>query len=140
VLGAVGHAHAFERGVGPLAPLGRLHAAIDERQLDVLEDREVANEVEALEDEPDFAVAHARALGEREVGHLMPVQHVGAFGRRVEQAQDGQERRLAAARGASNGDVLALLDLQVDAGQSVCLDLVRVEDLLDPIQADERLR
>ena len=76
VLRAVRHADALERGVGALTALGRLHAAVDQRQLDVLEDREVANQVEALEDEPDFAVAHARALGERQVGDLIAVEQV----------------------------------------------------------------
>src|SRR5918995_7501890 len=91
-----------------LAPLGGLHAAIDQRQLDVLEHGEVADQVEALEDEPDLAVAHARALRERQVRHLLAVQQVGALGRRVEQAEDGQERRLAAARRTGNRDVFTL--------------------------------
>ena len=40
-----------------LPALGRLHAAVGERQLDVLEHRQVADQVEALEDEADLAVA-----------------------------------------------------------------------------------
>jgi len=45
-----------------LAPFGGFHAAVGERQLDVLEHRQIANQVEALKDEPDLAVAYARAL------------------------------------------------------------------------------
>ena len=50
----------------PLLALGLPHAAIGERQLDVLVDGEVADQVEALEDETDLAVSHARAVGHRE--------------------------------------------------------------------------
>src|SRR5262252_4012275 len=58
VLRAMRHADALERRFDALPALGGLHAAIGERQLDVLEDREVANQVEALKDEADLAVAH----------------------------------------------------------------------------------
>jgi hypothetical protein len=54
--------------------LGGRHAAVDQRQLDVLEHRQVADQVEALEDEADLAVAHARALGGGEVGHRLAVE------------------------------------------------------------------
>ena len=40
------------------------HAAVGQRQLDVLVDGEVADQVERLEDEADLAVADARPLGE----------------------------------------------------------------------------
>ena len=53
---------ALERGFDPLRALGGPHAAVGERQLDVLEHGQVANQVEALEDESDLAVADARAL------------------------------------------------------------------------------
>jgi hypothetical protein len=140
VLGAMRHADALERGVGALAALGRLHAAIDQRQLDVLEHGEVANQVEALEDEPDLAVADARALRQREVRDLVAVQHVRAFGRRVQQSEDRQQRRLAAARWAGNGDVFALRDFEVDTGQGVGFYFIRVEHLLDAIEANQGLR
>src|ERR1043166_3940772 len=51
VLGAVRHADLLERRHHALLALGRLHAAVGERQLHVLVDVEVANQVEALEDE-----------------------------------------------------------------------------------------
>src|SRR6185295_1046057 len=56
VLGAVRHADPLQRRFDALLALRRLHAAIRERQLDVLEYRQVANQVEALEDESDLAV------------------------------------------------------------------------------------
>ena len=61
MLRAMRHADALERRLDALLALGRAHAAVGERQLDVLEDGEIADQVEALKDEPDLAVAHARA-------------------------------------------------------------------------------
>ena len=55
------------------------------------------------------------------------VQHVGAVGRRVEQAEDRQQRRLAAARRPGNRHVLALGDLDVDVVERVRFHFVRVE-------------
>jgi hypothetical protein len=60
---------------------------------------QVANQVEALEDEPDLAVAHPRPLRQRQLGHRLIVQRVGAVGRRVEQAENREQRGLAAAEG-----------------------------------------
>src|SRR5690606_16597737 len=88
----VRHANALQGLPGPLAPLGDAHSAIGERQLDVLEDREIANQVEALEDEPDLAIADACALALREIGDRTSVQQVLTAGRRVEQAEEGEQR------------------------------------------------
>ena len=140
VLGAVRHADLLERRHHALLALGRLHAAIGERQLDVLVDVEIADQVEALEDEPDLAVADARALRERQIGDRLAVERVLALGRRVEQPEDRQERRLAAARRPGDRDVLAALDLEVDAGEGVRLHLVGEEHLRDAIEVDESLR
>jgi hypothetical protein len=82
------HANALERGFGALLALGGFHPAIGERQLDVLEHREIANQVEALEDETDFAVAHARPFRRRQFGDRPAVQQVLAFARRIEQAEN----------------------------------------------------
>ena len=139
VLRAMGHAHPLEGLVHPLLALGGLHAAVGEGQLDVLVDREVADEVEALEDEPDLAVADAGPLGEVEVRHRPGVEDVGAAGGRVEQAQDREQRRLAAARRPRDRHVLAFLDVQVDPRQGVGLDLVGEEDLGESLEVDQRV-
>ena len=56
------HAHLLE-GLADHGPARRRRrVAVDQRQLDVLEDREVADQVEALEDEPDGLVAQPGAL------------------------------------------------------------------------------
>ena len=61
MLGAMAHAHALQRIGHPLLPLARVHAAIGQRQLDVFIDREIANQIEALKDKANLAVANARA-------------------------------------------------------------------------------
>ena len=53
----------------------------------------------------------------------MPVEQVVPVARRVEQSEDGEERRLAAARGAADRHVLALCDLEVDVLQRVGLGI-----------------
>ena len=67
VLHAVRHAHALQRFLHALLALRRRHAAIGERQLDVLVNGEIADQIESLEDEADFAIADARALGELKI-------------------------------------------------------------------------
>src|SRR5690606_6107537 len=97
VFGPMGHLDALERGQHAILPLAGRHAAIGQWQLDVLVDRQVADQVEALEDESDFAVAHPRALPHRQVLDLAAIELVAPAGGRIEQAENRQERRLAAA-------------------------------------------
>ena len=70
----------------------------------------------------------------------LAVQDVLALGRRVEQPEDRQQRRLAAARRPGDRDVLAALDLEVDPGERVRLDFVGEEHLRDAVEVDQRLR
>src|SRR5207249_2536118 len=76
MFGAMRHADTFERRRDALPPLARGHSAIGEGKLDVLEDTQIADQIEALEDETDLAITNARALGGREVGHGPVVQEV----------------------------------------------------------------
>ena len=137
VMDAVKQTHPLERLVhGMLALRGR-HAAIDQRQLDVPVHVEVADQVEGLEDEADRAGADPGALGLVESRHGLAGEDVAALARRVEQTENRQQRRLAAARRTADGDVLAGPNLQVDAGQRVGLHLLRMEDLGDAVQPDQ---
>jgi hypothetical protein len=139
VLHAVRHTDPLESLLHAVLALFGGHAPVGEGQLDVLVDRQVADQVERLEDEADLAVADAGPLGEREVGHLLLVQHVLAVAGRIEQAQDRQQRGLAAAGGAGDRDVLTVADLHVDPRQCVGFDLVRQENLGDSVKADQRI-
>src|SRR5439155_24994757 len=113
------------------------HATVGERQLDVLGDGEVADQIEGLEHEADTAVADARPLRRCQVGHRLVLEQVAPVARRVEQAEDGEERRLAAPRRAVDRDVLALADLEVHVRERVRLDLVGEEDLADTRELNE---
>ena len=69
---AVRHADALQRFHHALLAFGRGHLLpIGQRQLDVLVHREIADQVETLEDEADLLVANARALGEIEILHRL---------------------------------------------------------------------
>ena len=135
VFRAVRHAHALEGVRDALAALGRPHPAIGQRQLDVLEHRQIADQVEALEDEPDFPIADTRALRGRELGDRTAVQPYVAGRGRVEQAEDRQQRRFAAARGPPIDDVLAPGDLEADVRERVRLHFVGGEDLGEVLSA-----
>ena len=134
---AVPHADLLERLLNPLFAFRPAHAAIGEREFDVFEDRQVADEIEALEDEADLAIADAGALGEAEVGHRLAVERVTPCGGRIKQTEDGQQRGLAAARRPGNTDEFAPADFQRDFGQGVSFDFIGQEDLLDGIEVDE---
>src|SRR5919197_3996166 len=67
VLHPVAHADALERILDALLPLTRRHPTVRQGQLDVLVDREVADEVKGLEDEADLPVADARSLRSRQL-------------------------------------------------------------------------
>ena len=79
VLRAVRHLYLLERRDHPFLPLGGSHAAIGQRQLDVLVDREVSDQIEALEDEADLAVSGSGPLGHLEIRHRLTVQLVLAI-------------------------------------------------------------
>src|SRR3984885_12395967 len=108
---------------------GRHARTVGQRQLHILGHREIADQVEALEDEADLLIADARALGEAQVLYRLAVQLVAPVGRRIEQSDDREQRRLAATRRSGHGNVIATQDRQVHAGERVRLDLIRVEDL-----------
>ena len=71
-------------------------------------------------------------------GDRLAVQRVAAVRGRVEQAENREQRGLAAAGRAGDRDVLALPNLEMDARERVGLDFVGVEHLGDGFQFDER--
>src|SRR5690606_5832805 len=84
VFGPMGHLDALEGGKYAVLSLAGRHAAVGERQLDILIDAQVADEIEALEDEADLAVAHPRPLAHRQVFDLAPVELIATAGARIE--------------------------------------------------------
>ena len=88
MLGSMAHAYPLQRVEHPLLTLCRSHAPVGKGQFDVLVYRQIPNQVEALKDEADLAVSHARALRWLERRHGLLVQRVQAVGRGVEQPED----------------------------------------------------
>jgi len=117
----------------------RPNVAVGQRQFDVLEHGEVADQVEGLEDEADFLVADGGAFAGADVRHLASVQGVAPLGRRIEQAEDGQQGGFAAAGGPGDRHVFAPGDINMDTGQRVRLDLIGQEHLLDVVEMDQRV-
>ena len=103
MLGAMRHADPLERVAARAVALGGAHAAVGQRQLDILEHRQVANQIEALEDEPDLAVPDPRALGLRQ--------------RRRPAGRSGDSRRRSACR-AVRGSTAASICRSPTAPQS----------------------
>ena len=66
-----------QRGLALLA-LGGPQAAVGQRQLHVLEDRQVADKIETLEDEAYLPIADTRPLGRWQLGDRTPVEIVRA--------------------------------------------------------------
>ena len=109
---------------GAIEPLPRsdqrgrpLVAVEQQRQRDVLEHRELWHELPELEHDPDAAAAQLRALAGVELGEVLAEQpHDAALG--AEDAGGGvQQRRLAAAARAGDGDDLGGVDGERDAAQ-----------------------
>jgi len=92
MLRAMAHADTLERLHDARLSLCWPHPAVCERQFDVLIDRQVANEVETLKDEPNLAIADACALGRFQARDGLVVQRIGPVGWRIEQAEDRQQR------------------------------------------------
>ena len=85
----------------------RLTPGVGERQLDVGQRARARDEVEALEDEADLAVAQVGELVLVGAADVEAVEPVDAAGRHVQAAEDVHQRALAAARAAHDRDVLA---------------------------------
>src|SRR5436190_12039908 len=95
---ALGEPDGLQACPRPLAAIARGHAAVEQRQLDVLEGGGAGEQVEHLKHEADFRVAYGRELIAREPRDVLTVEPVHTIGRPVETAEQIHERRLARAR------------------------------------------
>ena len=110
VLGPVGDGHPLHHRRDPLLALRRADVQVAQRQLDVLIDVQLVDEVEALEHEADVAFAELGALLLLQAADLLAEQLVGALGGVVQEAEDVEQRGFAAARRPHDGDELAVVD------------------------------
>ena len=129
MLGTVADGHALHdiRDLG--LALGGRYVQIPKRQLNVLIHIEFVDQVEALEHEADVAFAELGTLFLLEAADLGAEEFIGTTGGIVQQAQNVQQRGLAAARRPHDGHELAVFDFKRDAIQRRGLDLFRAEDL-----------
>ena len=138
VLRTVGHLDAFERAPDFFLAFGGGHSAIGKGEFHVLIDSEIADEVEGLKNEADFAVADTRSVAELQAGNRLAVEGVIPFRGRVEQAEDGKERGLPTAGRAGDGEVFALFDFEIDRVQGVGFEFVGQKDFGYALHVDER--
>src|SRR5215212_8924713 len=96
----------LERTLNASLSLFCRHPAISERQLDILEHRQVADEIERLEDKSNLTIPHSRTVGRRQVRHRCTGQHVFAARRNVEQAKYREQSCFARSRRAGYRYVL----------------------------------
>ena len=127
--GAVGDVHALEDVVYHLFALGGLDLHVDEGQLDVLEDVQLVDEVEALEDEADVAFAVLGALFLFQCADFLAEELVLARGGVVEEAEDVEEGGFTAAGGTHDGYEFALLDVEGDVVEGYGFDFFGAEHL-----------
>src|SRR5215210_9228887 len=107
---AMKHADPRDCFMDQIPALARRKMPIAKRQLDVLPHREGADQVEGLEDETDGASPYPCPFGSRQRRDNLPRQDVAPFTRRIEQAENREERRLSRARWSADRDVLARPD------------------------------
>ena len=133
------HADALERRRDAITTFAGGHVAIGERQFDVLEYRQVSNQVESLKNETNLPIPNACPLDRCQSRDRLAVKVVLTTSWCVEQTKNREQRRLAAARRAGDGDVLALPDFEVDVLQRVRLDFIGQEHFRDPRHVNQRL-
>src|SRR5947207_7151407 len=132
----MGDADALQRGANALRPFGGWKRSVRQRQLDILINGEVVDQIEGLKDEADAAASDPRPLRRGERGHRAAVEKVLTAGGRVEEAEDGEQGRFAAAGRTLDRDELAALNFEIDLLQGVRLHVVGVVDLRHVLQPD----
>ena len=135
---AVLDGHARHDVFHALAALGGGDVHVAQRQLDVFKHVQLVDEVEALEHEADVALAELGAVLFLEAAHLLAEQFILAVGGVVQEAEDVEQGRLAAARGAHDGDELAVVDFERNAveGDGLNLDVLATEDFFQVFYFD----
>ncbi len=114
VVGAVPHADGLERGAGGRIAAGLGNAVEDQRQADVLDERQFREEVVPLEDEPDPPPPDNSEVVVAKGGQVDPLEQHSSRGRPGDAAEEVEKRALPRPRGAGDRHELPRLDLDVD--------------------------
>ncbi len=91
VLRTMRHADSLECFSNAFLAFAGAHAAISQRQFDVLINGQVADEVEALKDKSDLAVSDPCALGERKILDRVAVEDVLTVRRCIQQSENRKQ-------------------------------------------------
>src|SRR5262249_1913931 len=105
----------------------------------IFKHRQVPDQVEALEDEADLAIANPRPLRKGKVGNLATLQRIASPGRSVEQAKDRKKGRFPATGWPSDRDIFAGANIEMNARERVSFDFISQKDLGDAVEVDEWL-
>ncbi len=130
---ALAEADRVEQSLGTGAAFAASDTGERECDLDVLSRGQHLQEIEGLEDETECVQSQRGAALEAERLGGAAADADFAVGRRVDQAEQMQQRRFAAAAGSGDRDEVALLDLDIDAAQGVDrlrADAVRAGEVL----------
>src|SRR5262245_52426613 len=84
-----------ERFFGHLVPLARANAAINERQLNIVERSRAREQVECLKDEADFLVSYTRQFVIIHLRYVLAVQPILTLRSRVETPNQVHQRGFA---------------------------------------------
>src|ERR1700691_477829 len=116
--------------------LGRFDVAVRQRNVEVLVDRQVVDQVVALEHEADVLLVQLHAvLGLHLVnGMIQEVELAGPSA--VQHPDDAEQRGFAAARWTHDGHKLAFLNVHLDAPQDVGPAVARFVELVQVRSSD----
>ena len=139
---AVREFNSIEDRIGSSMSLCPRNALIEERHFNILDDRQLWNQIEGLKDEADPPPPNGAELGVFHVSDILAVEQIRALGRSIKTANNIHQRALARTALPHDTHVLPLLDVQIDATQGRCqnaaigpvVDTVKIGDL------DDRLR
>src|SRR5436190_23376005 len=109
-------------------------SGIQHRQLDILKGRRARKQIEALEDETDFARTNVGALVLRHLGNILAVEDVTTLRRTIETTENVHHRRLARTRGTHNRHELAFANRQRSAAQRVHLNIAHRVGLVNVLE------
>jgi len=110
---------------------------VKERNVDVLNDSQLVDEIVILEDESESSSAHGGQVVVVHVRDILAAEEILSAGRAVQAAKDVQHRGFARARCPHNGHEGSFLDLEVHAVQSMDIHLTQFENLLEGADADD---
>jgi hypothetical protein len=134
VLRPVAEPDAVQGGSDPFVPLRVVHGERDQRGLDVLVRAERGDQVEGLEDEAERVRPHLPDLRFGCGGQIPPGEGHPAPGRPVQPAEELEQRGLAVAGLALDGEPLALADFEVKVADGEDLAAALAVGLADPGQ------